>query len=76
MKPCKSSMKQSVLSTDCPDSYMGFGWFTGRQVQPHPVPQSGDVTDDVQGILRAGAAPTGKLGPQVHRLKGTCDGPG
>ena len=55
---------------------MGFEEFTVGQVQPHAVSQRGEVTGDVQGLLRAGAAPTGKLGPQVYSLKGTCDGPG
>lgn len=67
MKPCKRSMKYSVLSTDYPDSSMGFGEFTVGQVQPCAVTQSGEETGDVQSLLRAGAVAIAKPPSQVCR---------
>lgn len=48
---------------------MGFGEFTvgdTAQVQPCAVPQSGEVTGDVQSLLTAGAVAIAKPQPQVY----------
>lgn len=54
-------MKFTVLSSDQQDIYVGSGEFTIGQGKPHAVPQSGEVIDDVPGLIKAETAPTVRL---------------
>lgn len=54
-------MKFNVLSSDQQGRHVGSGEFTIRQGQPHAVHQSGEVIDEVQGLMKAETAPTVSL---------------